>query len=153
MKRLELILRVRALTRDFTNSIFREQDIIDFINEGINRFKQIMPIFKSTPKLLVAEQEPKPIPEEYQHLLAVYSASRCFGQDERHYQATTLMNEFEVKLDELKQGYENGDIEILDPVTGEVMTLDNPISYVDLQPYWGINSTTDDSDFDRLGDL
>ena len=141
MKRLELISRVRTLTRDFSNSIFREQDIIDFINEGINRFKQVMPVFKITPKLLVAEQEPKPIPEEYQHLLAVYSASRCFGQDERHYQATTLMNEFEAKLYELKQGFENGDIEIIDPITGLPMNIDNVIDYVDLKAYWGSKET------------
>ena len=35
MNRLQIIQRVRAITRDFTNSIFREQDIIDFINEEL----------------------------------------------------------------------------------------------------------------------
>lgn len=137
MRRLEIIQRVRALTRDFSNSIFREQDIIDFINEGINRFKQVIPELKSTPKLLEKDQEPFPIPEHYQHLLAVYSASRCFGQDERHYQATTLMNEFEAKLDELKQAIGNGDIQIIDPDTGESIVTENENDYVDLTPYWG----------------
>lgn len=137
MKRSELIQRVRAYTRDLTNSIFREDDIIAFINEGINRCKQIMPQLKSTPKLLTQQQEPFPIPEEYQHLLAVYSASRCFSQDERHYQATTLMNEFEIKLEELRQKVENGDITIIDPVTGEEIEGDNVIDYVDLSAYWG----------------
>lgn len=139
MKRLELIQRVRALTRDFSSSIFREQDIIDFINEGINRFKQVIPELKSIPKLLQKDQEPFPIPEHYHHLLAVYSASRCFGQDERHYQATTLMNEFEVKLDELKQAIENGDVVLKDPITGEDIAVEyNNIDYIDLEPYWGI---------------
>lgn len=138
MRRLELIRRVRSLTRDFSNSIFREQDIIDFINEGIFRFKQVIPELKDLTSLLIQEQEPSLIPEEYQHLISVYSASRCFGQDERHYQATTLMNEFEVKLDELKQGIESGDIVIIDPETGEpIGDGDNVHEYVNLKSYWG----------------
>lgn len=138
MKRSELIQRVRSLTRDFSNSIFREQDIVDFMNEGINRFKQIIPELKGTPKLLAREQEPYPIPEEYHHLLSVYSAARCFGQDERHYQATTLMNEFEVKLDELKQAVESGDVTLIDPETGEEIELGmNDVDYVNLDAYWG----------------
>lgn len=151
MKRLELIRRVRSLTRDFSNSIFREQDIIDFINEGISRFVQLVPQLKGLDPLLVQEQEPGLIPEEYQHLLSVYSASRCFLQDERYYQSTTLMNEFETKIDELKSAIENGDIEIIDPITGVGIEFDNPISYVDLEPYWNVKPRGND-DFDRLGD-
>lgn len=137
MRRLEIIQRVRALTRDFSNSIFREQDIIDFINEGINRFKQVIPELNGLERLLAQQQEPTLIPDQYHHLLAVYSASRCFGQDERHYQATTLMNEFEAKLDELKQAIGNGDIQIIDPDTGESIVTENENDYVDLTPYWG----------------
>lgn len=136
MKRSELIQRVRALTRDLTNSIFREDDIIAFINEGINRFKQIIPELKSVPKLLVQEQEPYPIPEEYHHLLSIYSAGRCFGQDERHYQATTFMNEFEVKLAELEEAISNGDVILTDKDGVPVEMKDNVIDYVDLSAYW-----------------
>jgi len=153
MRRLELVLRVRTLTRDFSNSIFREQDIIDFINEGINRFKQVLPILKSTPKLLVSDQQPKPIPEEYQHLLAVYSASRCFSQDERHYQATTLMNEFEVKLDELKQAIQNGDIVIVDDNGVPIEDTSSVMDYVDLSAYWRTSSSYDEGEFDVVGDV
>ena len=151
MKRVQLINRVRSLTRDFSNSIFREQDIIDFINEGINRFKQVIPEFSSMDRLLVQDQEPTLIPESYQHLLAVYATSRCFGQDERHYQATTLMNEFETKLDELKQAIENGDITIIDPTTGEAMEIGmNAVDYINLEPYWGIKKKP--RGFDVVGD-
>ena len=59
-------------------------------------------------------------------------------QDERHYQSTVLMNEFETKLDELKQAIENGDIVITDPKTGEEFVSTNEVDYVDLKPYWGI---------------
>lgn len=146
MKRLELIRRVRSLTRDFSNSIFREQDIIDFINEGVNRFKQVIPVFKSVELLLSQQQEVILIPEEYQHLLAIYSASRCYGQDERHYQATTLMNEFEYKIEDLSSKIDSGDVVIINPETGmdmkKEMDKDSEASYVDLEPYWGKNKTT-----------
>lgn len=137
MQRIKLVLRVRALTRDFTNSVFREIDIIDFLNEGIDRFKQVIPQFKNVPYLLSTTSEPTLIPEAYQHLLAVYAAARCFGQDERHYQATTLMNEFEIKLEELKGLIESGQIAIVDPTTGAEITVDIPTDYVDLKPYYG----------------
>lgn len=143
MKRSDIIARVRALTRDFSNSIFREQDIIDFINEGINRFKQIIPELKSTPKLLFREQEPYPIPEEYHHLLAVYASSRCFSQDERHYQATTLMNEFEVKLEELQSAIQAGNIIITDEDGNPIEAGNNKIDYVDLEAYWGKRNIED----------
>ena len=151
MNRLKLVQRTRALTRDFSNSIFRETDIIDFINEGINRFIQVLPELKNTPNLLVNEQEPKPIPEQYQHILAVYSASRCFSQDERHYQATTLMNEFEVKLEEFKQAVLNGDIVLVDGDGNPIVNENSTVEYVDLSAYWNKTKTSDD--FDRLGDL
>lgn len=151
MNRLKLVQRTRTLTRDFSNSIFRETDIIDFINEGISRFIQVLPELKNTPKLLVNEQEPKPIPEQYQHILAVYSASRCFSQDERHYQATTLMNEFEVKLEEFKQAVLNGDVVLVDEDGNPIENENNTVEYVDLSAYWKKTKTNDD--FDRLGDL
>lgn len=151
MRRNQLIARVRSLTRDFSNSIFREQDIIDFINEGIGRFKQIIPEFSGMERLLVQEQEPTLIPEHYHHLLAIYATSRCFGQDERHYQATTYMNEFETKLDELKESIMNGDIVITDPDTGLPMEVGmNAIDYVNLEPYWGIKKKP--IGFDVVGD-
>ncbi len=140
MNRLKLIQRVRSMTRDFTNATFRESDIVDFINEGINRFKQIIPEVKKEEKLLVNQQSLKYIPEEFHELLAIYSTSRCFSQDERHYQATTLMNEFEVKLDELREAIDNGLYKIIDPDTGEEITMGLEAEYVDLYPYWGIKS-------------
>lgn len=135
MIRRDIVSRVRALTRDFSNSIFREQDILDFINEGVNRFKQVISELRSMQKLLSPTQEPTPLPEEFHHLLALYASSRCFSQDERHYQATTLMNEFETKLEELKSGIENGTIVIVDE-NGDAIQNDNDVDYVSLSPYW-----------------
>ena len=148
MQRTKLILRVRSLTRDFTNSIFRETDIIDFINEAIDRFKQTIPQLKSLTYLATPTSEPSLIPEQYQHLLAVYASSRCFGQDERHYQATTLMNEFEVKLEEMKGLIENGQLIIIDPTTNEAVADEYVIDYVDTSAYW-TNSSSELYDVDE----
>lgn len=136
MNRLQITQRVRTLTRDLTNSIFREQDIIDFINEGIARFIQVIPELKGMSMLYTHTAEPTLLPLEYRHLLALYSSSRCFSQDERHYQATTLMNEFEVKLEELRTNIENGIVVILD-ANGKAIISDAPVEYVDLKAYWG----------------
>lgn len=136
MNRTQIVQKVRALTRDFSNSIFREQDIIDFINEGIDRCKQIIPELRTMTHLLTSQQEIKLLPPQYHHLLAVYSTSRCFGQDERHYQASTHMNEFEVKMDELKTAIANGEIIIVDD-SGNAIEVDVDVDYVDLKPYWG----------------
>lgn len=142
MNRLQIVQRVRALTRDFSNSIFRENDIVDFINEGINRFKQIVPELDGLEELHANTHTPSLIPPQYRHLLAVYSASRCFSQDERHYQATTLMNEFEVKIDELKNKIENGEVQIVDD-EGNTVTGDVPVDYVNMGPYWGVGASKD----------
>ena len=42
MNRIELVNKVRVDARDFSNSIFREQDIILYINEAIDRVKQVI---------------------------------------------------------------------------------------------------------------
>ena len=139
MNRLQLIQRSRSMTRDFTNSIFREADIIDWINEGVDRFAQVIPELEGLTHLLTNTQEPTLIPKRYRHLLAIYATSRCFNQDERHYQATTYMNEFEVKLDELKQRIEAGEVVIVDG-DGNAVTTEYDMDYVNLEPYWGIKA-------------
>ena len=134
MDRLKLVQRVRSLTRDFTESIFREQDIIDYINEAIMRVRQVVPELRDMEKLMSNSHKPDLLPEEYHHLLAVYAVARCFSQDERHYQATTYMNEFEVKLEELQSKIEGGEIVIRDE-DGRIVRSDTETDYVNLRPY------------------
>ena len=43
MNRQQIVARVRSLTRDLSNSIFREVDVVDYINEAIDRVMQIIP--------------------------------------------------------------------------------------------------------------
>ena len=136
MTRLEISRRVRSLTRDFSESIFRSQDIIDFINEGIDRFIQLIPELQGLSHLRNNNDAPLLIPNAYRHLLSIYSASRCFSQDERYYQATTLMNEFETKLDELKSKIESGSIIITNPQTGEPIQVYYDSEYVITNNYF-----------------
>lgn len=118
MNRLELMGRVRSLTRDLSNAIFREIDVVDYINEGIDRLKQLIPEFTAMDKLSSNTSEPTMLPTQYHHVLALYSASRCFAQDERAYQASTLMNEFELKIEEMRHSIEDGRIKLVHPITG-----------------------------------
>lgn len=114
MTLLQIIQRVRQHTRDLSNSIFRERDIIDFVNEGLERMQQVIPAFETMEELQELDDTPSLVPKRYHHLLSTYATSRCFGQDERHYQSTVFSNEFETKLDELKVLIEIGDVIIVD---------------------------------------
>ena len=144
MNRGDLIRRVRAYTRDLSSSIFRNVDIVDFINEGGERIKSRVPQLVSMQDLLSDDQIPTPLPNQFHALLAVYSASRCFGQDERHYQSSTLMNEFETKLEEMIGAINNGEVIITDG-SGNPIVTNNPIDYVTVE-YFASNYGDDDID-------
>lgn len=115
MNLVTLIKRVRQYTRDFSGMTFSDEDVTAFINEGIDRIVEIMPEFAPMVYLDTTSQEPTMLPKQYHHLLAVYSASRCFFQDERHYQHSNLMNEFETKLADVQAKCEAGQLVITDP--------------------------------------
>ena len=114
MNRMELSKRVRSLTRDLNNATFREDDVLNYLNEGIERIAQIIPEFEGMPYLEKGTDKPLYLPPSYHHLLALYGASRCFYQDERHFQAGNMMNEFEAKLDKLRSDIDRGHVKIVD---------------------------------------
>lgn len=146
MRRLDLILRVRSITRDFSNSIFRESDIIAFLNEGIDRITQVIPEMTELVYLDFNSDEPKMLPKSYHNLLALYASSRCFSQDERHYQGTNLMNEFESKLDDLKNDVEIGRVKIA-LSDGTTITTGNPNDFV-VDDYYDASGDEYDDDVD-----
>jgi hypothetical protein len=139
MTRNDLVRRVRAHTRDFNSVSFRQDDIIAYINEAIERVRQLVPQCMGMVPLLANLQEPILLPVQYQHLLAVYAAARCYGQDDRAYQASTLMNEFEVKLDEMIRNINSGDLVIVDE-NGDEVEYDGKKEYIDLKAYYGSRS-------------
>lgn len=105
----EMIDRVRAYTRDTTGSLFSQDDIVAFINEGIDRTKRYK-YFANMEHLTSLSDEPKYLPYQYHHLLAIYSASRCFTQDEQNYLAQQFMNEYEYKTSEMEQLINDGEL-------------------------------------------
>jgi len=110
----DLSLKVRVHARDFNHTIFRQSDITMFLNEGIDRFAQVFPELLEIPYFAFETDVVQIIPKKYAHLLANYAVSRLFAQDERQYEATTQMNEFEIKLNELKSQVESGEVVFLD---------------------------------------
>lgn len=143
----ELITRVKSHLRDERGTAFQEADIKRFINEGIDRIKQVINEFNSMKYLKEELDKPIFLPSEYHHLLSLYSASRCFAQDERHYQATNLMNEFEFKLHDMQNKIFNGELFILDEY-GDVVDPNTKLEYVEV--YFN-KSNYDRDDEDRYG--
>lgn len=129
MIRDEIVAQVRTLIRDGARALFNDATIILEINNGIQRIRQRIPMLRGMVALTDRFQAPILLPEEYHHLLCLYSASRLFFIDERHYQAGNMMNEFEIKLDELKASLLNGEVDICDG-TGAVVPIPNFEDYV-----------------------
>lgn len=123
MNRLELMQRVRSLVRDLGNSFFREDDVINYLNEGIERVAQRIPSLQNMSLLKNHLQVVDYMPRQWQHILALYCASRLCTHDERHYQAGTFMNEFETKLDELAGDILSGEQKVFAPDGTEVTIL------------------------------
>lgn len=150
MNKLALIKRVRNHTRDLSATIFRQEDIYEYFDEAVDRIAQVVPELQNMPYVVNNEEEPSLLPRQYHHLLATYAVGRAFGQDERHYQATTYMNEFEQKLDELRQNVENGIVKILDS-TGNPVVVDSGEDYV-VDNYFENESEITELPFDEIPD-
>lgn len=121
MRLVDLVLRVRAYTRDSNGALFTEEDINNFLNEGIDRLRKITELSEMKP-LSLSSDEPILLPNQYHHLIAIYGASRCFTQDEQNSMAQVFMDEFEQKLSELEIGIKNGSIIIVDSEGNQVVS-------------------------------
>ena len=137
MTRLELMVKSSKLLRDESNTIYAKSFIIDQINESIDRFKQLIPELKGMLYLTIDTDSPILLPEEYQHLLSIYACARCYEVDERHYEASKYMNEFEIKVSNLKDAIASGEIVIKDPITGVAVVVDIQQDYVRNMYFYG----------------
>ena len=118
----DLVTRVRSYTRDTTGTLFELSDIENFINEGIDKLRQIKAL-ETMATLTSDEQSVDLLPPQYHYCLAVYSASRCFSQDEQHYLAQTFAEEFNGLYDLIELGIKEGTIVITDS-SGNVLNDD-----------------------------
>lgn len=128
MNLLELISKVRRYTRDTTGSLFTTEDVTDFCNEGIDRLKAI-PELKGMRRLQSNMDEVNLLPEHYQYFISLFGASRCFTQDEQHYQAEQFMNEFESKVFQLERDIASGVVEITD-ANGSIVVDASRLDYI-----------------------
>ena len=124
----ELIDRVHNYTNDTTGTLFPSSMVKGFINEAIDKLKQIKELEGMT-YLNSDTDMPKLIPNYYHYILSVYGASRCFSQDEQHYQAQTYMDEFLNSFSILELGIKEGNIIITDEL-GNLVTGVNDFDYV-----------------------
>ena len=109
----ELIDRVHNYTNDTTGTLFPSTIVKGFINEAIDRLKQIKEL-EAMSYLNSDSDTPELLPNCYHYILAVYGASRCFSQDEQHYQAQTYMDEFMGLFSLVELGIKEGTISIYD---------------------------------------
>lgn len=124
----ELIERTHNYTNDTTGTLFPSTIVKGFINEAIDRLKQIKEL-EGMSYLSSDSDVPSLIPNYYHYILAVYGASRCFSQDEQHYQAQTYMDEFTNLKSILELGIKDGSIVITDN-NGEAITDVYEFDYV-----------------------
>lgn len=109
----DLITRVRSYTRDTTGTLFTASDVKGFINEAIDKLRQIKEL-ENIKHLSNDSDVIVLLPSQYHYMTAVYSASRCFSQDEQHYQAQTYMDEFMGLFSLVELGIKEGTISIYD---------------------------------------
>ena len=107
----DLITRVRSYTRDTTGTLFTASDVRDFINEAIDKLRQIKEL-ENIKHLSNDSDVIVLLPSQYHYMTAIYSASRCFSQDEQHYQAQTYMDEFMGLFSLVELGIKEGTISI-----------------------------------------
>lgn len=124
----ELIDRVHNYTNDTTGTLFPSSIVKGFVNEAIDKLKQIKEL-EGMSYLVSDSDVPKLIPSYYHYILSVYGASRCFSQDEQHYQAQTYMDEFLNAFGLLELGIKEGNIIITDEL-GNLVTGVNDFDYV-----------------------
>ena len=124
----ELIERVHNYTNDTTGTLFPSTIVKGFVNEAIDKLKQIKEL-EGMSYLTSDSDVPKLIPSYYHYILSVYGASRCFSQDEQHYQAQTYMDELLNAFSLLELGIKEGNIIITDEL-GNLVTGVNDFDYV-----------------------
>lgn len=137
----DLIKMTRTYCRDNNSYVFTEANIKMFINQAIDRIRQYK-IFGDMPYLNTKTDEVTFIPEQYQYLLALFAAHRCYDTDERFYEGIEKRNEFEQAFSDLINEIEAGNVTITD-AEGETLSdddLPNYIEYVKNEyfgfPYW-----------------
>lgn len=97
----QAIARTRRYLKDQTTSVWSDEEIMDFINEGISAVKRKIPEYFYDLLEIFIKADTINLDGEYKTLPCIFAASRCFEQDEQHYRAVQRRNEFESLLEEM----------------------------------------------------
>lgn len=103
----------KVYTRDTDSRVFSDEDIKMFINQGIDRVRQYN-IFETMGYLKLNSDVPELLPSMYHYILALFSASRLFDNDERFYEGTEKRNEFEQTFADMIERIEGGELIVKD---------------------------------------
>lgn len=122
----ELINLTKVYTRDTDSRIFSDEDIKMFINQGIDRIKQYS-IFETMGYLKLNSDVPELLPSMYHYILALFSASRLFDNDERFYEGAEKRNEFEQTFADMIERIESGELIIKD-IEGNIIENNTYVS-------------------------
>lgn len=125
----DLIKMTRTYCRDNNSYVFTEANIKMFINQAIDRIRQYK-VFGDMPYLNSKSEQVKFLPEQYQYLLALFAAHRCYDTDERFYEGIEKRNEFEQVFSDLINEIEAGNVIITD-AEGEALTDDDLPNYIE----------------------
>ena len=117
----DIVYMTRLYTRDNNSYVFSDTMIKMFINQGIDRIRQHK-VFSGMGYLSDASDEPTHLPSQYHYMLALFSASRCFDHDERHYEGVEKRNEFEQLFAEIISDIECGKLTVYDENGDEIVT-------------------------------
>lgn len=124
----ELIARVRYYTNDETASLFLRENVVEYINEGIDKFRSI-PELSTMIHLVEPEDVPILLPDQYHFLIAIYACAMCFLQDENEYGYTQHFMNFTNQFNDVEQGIASGKIVILNSL-GEQIIDETKMDYV-----------------------
>jgi len=95
------ITDTRRHLKDATQNVWTDDDIRYFIDEVISLVKESVPLyFKALHRIYDASPDDETptvihIDSDYEMLIPIFAAARCFEQDEQNYRAVQKMNEFE----------------------------------------------------------
>lgn len=109
------ITKTRRYLKDSSESVWTNNDIKDFINEGMLLIKRTIPEYFYDLVEVYDDAVIIQLEAYYKDMPCIYAASRCFEQDEQHYRATQKRNEFESQLEDMDSQI-RGSIEYSDKI-------------------------------------
>lgn len=110
----QAIIDTRRHLKDTTQNVWTDDDIKQFINDAIALIRKSVPLYFVNLYPVPYDDDGVQnftinIDPDYELLIPLFAAARCFEQDEQHYRAVQKMNEFENRKAEMVEEITNSD--------------------------------------------